>query len=193
MHTLLVSVLVVLLVGMWWVFVLRLLSELSGWRKLAAIFRAQHPPSGRCLRMQGGWVGDTLYTGRLTIYTSDEGLYVSIWPTFRFRQPPLLIPWNAMPFTIEGKSGGCFLDSSSLTSERHPSARCGSCPPSSVTCQTSNQSMKPTAGRVRSSTIVQTLRIRSCLLLAGRYKMLSSKSGLPYFSQWSTTTGPYHG
>jgi hypothetical protein len=96
MPTLLVSVLVVLLVGMWWVFVLWLLSELSGWRKLAAIFRAQHPPSGRCLRMQGGWVGDTLYTGCLTIYTSNEGLYVSIWPTFRFRQPPLLIPWNAI-------------------------------------------------------------------------------------------------
>jgi hypothetical protein len=96
MHTLLVSVLVVLLVGMWWVFVLWLLSELSGWRKLAAIFRAQHPPSGRCLPMQGGWVGDTLYTGCLTIYTSDEGLYVSIWPIFRFRQPPLLIPWSAI-------------------------------------------------------------------------------------------------
>jgi hypothetical protein len=72
MHTLLVSVLVVLFVDMWWVFVLWLLSELSGWRKLAAIFCAQHPPSGRCLRMQGGWVGDTLYTGCLTIYTSDE-------------------------------------------------------------------------------------------------------------------------
>ena len=56
MHTLLVSVLVVLLVGMGWVFVFWLLSELSGWRKLAAIFRAQRPPSSRCLPMQGGWL-----------------------------------------------------------------------------------------------------------------------------------------
>jgi len=96
MHTLLVSVLAVLLVGMWWVFVLWLLSELSGWRKLTAMFRAQHPPFGRRLPMQGGWVGDALYTRCLTIYTSDEGLYVSIWPIFRFRQPPLLIPWSAI-------------------------------------------------------------------------------------------------
>ena len=96
MQTLLVSVLVLLSVGLWWVFVLWLLSELSRWRKLAAVYRADRPPFGRCLPMQGGWVGDTLYTRCLTIYTSPEGLYVSLWPIFRFRQPPLFIPWGAI-------------------------------------------------------------------------------------------------
>ena len=96
MKTLIVSVLVVMLVGVWWVFVLWLLSELSGWRKLAAVYRAERPPSGRRLSMQGGWVGSTLYRGCLTIYTSHEGLYVSLWPVFRFREPPLFIPWSAI-------------------------------------------------------------------------------------------------
>lgn len=96
MHTLLVSALVLLLVGVWWIFVLWLLSELSGWPKLAAIYRAEQPPSGRRLLMQGGWVGSTWYRGCLTIYTSYEGLYVSLWPIFRFREPPLFIPWSAI-------------------------------------------------------------------------------------------------
>ena len=96
MHSLLVSVLVLLLVGMWWVFVLWLLSELSGWRKLAAVYRAQHAPNGKRFLMQTGKIGDTWYGRCLTIYTSGEGLYVSLWPVFRFRQPPLFIPWSAV-------------------------------------------------------------------------------------------------
>ena len=96
MHSLLVSVLVLLLVGMWWVFVLWLLAELSGWRKLAAVYRAQHAPHGKCFLMQTGKIGDTWYRRCLTIYTSGEGLYVSLWPVFRFRQPPLFIPWSAV-------------------------------------------------------------------------------------------------
>ena len=96
MHNLLVTALVVLVVGLWCLFVLWLLSELSGWRRVAALYRAQRPPSGRCILMSGGKIGDVWYRGCLTIYTSDEGLYLSIWPIFRFRQPPLFIPWSAV-------------------------------------------------------------------------------------------------
>ena len=28
------------------------------------------------------------------LYTSPEGLYLSVWPIFRFREPPLFIPWS---------------------------------------------------------------------------------------------------
>src|SRR5581483_1529962 len=96
MHSLMVSVLVPLLVATWWVFVLWLTSELSGWRKLAAVYRAQHRPNGKCFLIQSAKIGDMWYRGCLTIYTSGEGLYVSLWPVFRFRQPPLFIPWSAV-------------------------------------------------------------------------------------------------
>jgi hypothetical protein len=96
MHTVLVSALVLLLVGMWWVFVLWLLSELSGWRRLATVYRAQHVPNGKRFPMQTGKIGDNWYKGCLTVYTSGEGLYVSLWPTFRFREPPLFIPWSGV-------------------------------------------------------------------------------------------------
>jgi len=89
-------VLTVAFVSKWYVGVIALLSQLSGWSKLATVYRAQHPPSGRRLAMQGGKIGDVWYTRCLTIYVSHEGFYLSIWPIFRFRQPPLFIPWSAI-------------------------------------------------------------------------------------------------
>ncbi len=49
----LVFALVLLFVGMW-IAVLALFSQMSGWGKLAAVYRAQRPPSGRCFPIQGG-------------------------------------------------------------------------------------------------------------------------------------------
>jgi hypothetical protein len=77
-----------------WIGVAAALSHMSGWPKLAAVYRAQYPPSGRCFLLAGGKIGDVWYRGCLTIYTSPEGLYLSVWPIFRFREPPLFIPWS---------------------------------------------------------------------------------------------------
>jgi hypothetical protein len=77
-----------------WIGVMALLAYMSGWWKLAAVYRAQRPPSGRCFLLAGGKVGDVWYRGCLTVYASAEGLYLSVWPIFRFREPPLLIPWS---------------------------------------------------------------------------------------------------
>ena len=77
-----------------WIVVLALLSQMSDWPKLAATYRAQRPPSGKCLPLQGGKIGGVWYRGCLTIYTSEDGLYLSVWPIFRFREPPLFIPWT---------------------------------------------------------------------------------------------------
>jgi hypothetical protein len=77
-----------------WIGVLTLLSYSSGWAKLASVYCAQRAPSGRCFPMQGAKIGDVYYVGCLTIYTSHEGIYISVWPIFHFRDPPLFIPWS---------------------------------------------------------------------------------------------------
>jgi hypothetical protein len=77
-----------------WIGVMALLAYMSGWWKLAAVYRAQRPPSGTCFLLAGGKIGEVWYRGTLTIYTSPEGLYLSVWPIFRFREPPLFIPWS---------------------------------------------------------------------------------------------------
>jgi len=77
-----------------WIGVMALLSHMSGWPKLAAVYRARRPPSGRCFLFARGKVGEVWFNGCLTIYTSPEGLYLSVWPIFRFREPPLFIPWS---------------------------------------------------------------------------------------------------
>jgi hypothetical protein len=79
-----------------WIGTLAVFSHQSGWPKLAAVYRAERPPSGRCFSLQGGKIGAVRFRGCLTIYTSREGLYLSISPIFRFREPPLFIPWSAI-------------------------------------------------------------------------------------------------
>jgi hypothetical protein len=76
-----------------WIGVAAALAHLNGWPRLAAVYRARRPRSGRCFLPAGGKIGDVWYRGCLTIYTSREGLYLSVWPIFRFREPPLFIPW----------------------------------------------------------------------------------------------------
>jgi len=96
MKTLILAVLLPVVFVAMWAGVLAMLSHMSGWSQLAALYRAQRPPAGRCILMSGGKIGDVWYRGCLTIYTSDQGLYVSVWPIFRFREPPLFIPWSAI-------------------------------------------------------------------------------------------------
>jgi len=79
-----------------WCAVSMVLSTIGGWRRLAESFPARRPPSGKRFFMQGGKVGSVSYSGCLTIYTSPEGLYLSVWPMFRLGHPPLLIPWDAI-------------------------------------------------------------------------------------------------
>ncbi len=69
------------------------LSLAGGWRRLAADYAAHEKPPGDFRRFQAvrlRWVG---YNGCLTIGVCREGLYLAVWPIFRFCHPPLLIPW----------------------------------------------------------------------------------------------------
>lgn len=81
-------------VGMWCAVSL-VLSTIGGWRRLAESFPARGQPSGKRFFMQGGKVGLVTYSACLTIYSSSEGLYLSVWLPFRLGHPPLFIPWNA--------------------------------------------------------------------------------------------------
>lgn len=84
-------------VGMW-CFVSKMISSTSGWSRLAETFPARNPPSGKRFFMQGGRVGSARYSGVLNIYTSQEGLYLSVMFLFRVGTPPLFIPWSAIRY-----------------------------------------------------------------------------------------------
>jgi hypothetical protein len=82
-------------VGMWCAVSL-ILSTIGGWRRLAKSYPVRGQPSGRRFSMQGGTVGQVNYSACLTIYTSSQGLYLSILFPFRPGHPPLFIPWDAV-------------------------------------------------------------------------------------------------
>lgn len=70
------------------------LARAGGWTALARQYRCDGVPEGEKFSFQFaefGWVG---YNGCVTIRISTEGLYLAIWPVFRFSHPPLLIPWS---------------------------------------------------------------------------------------------------
>jgi hypothetical protein len=75
-----------------WCAICLLLSVIGGWRRLAERFPARSQPSGTRYVMQRARVGLANYKGCLTIYSSHEGLFLSVWPIFRPGHPPLFIP-----------------------------------------------------------------------------------------------------
>jgi hypothetical protein len=77
-------------IGLWCAICL-LLSVIGGWRRLAQRFPARSQPSGTRYGMQRARVGPVRYGGCLTIYSSQEGLFISIWLPFRLGHPPLFI------------------------------------------------------------------------------------------------------
>lgn len=93
--TILDVVLISCFIGMWCSICL-FLSMLGGWNRLAKIFRTPSAPSGKRFVMQSGRVGLVNYSGCLTIYSSSEGLYLSVWFLFRLGHSPLFIPWDAV-------------------------------------------------------------------------------------------------
>jgi len=71
----------------------------SGWRGLAARFRASHTPPGRKFSMQRALINSARFGGVLTFIVGPEGLYLRLWPLFGLfglAAPPLLIPWSEL-------------------------------------------------------------------------------------------------
>lgn len=78
-----------------------LLAEMSGWPALARQFRADQRPAGKRLRRQVVSLGPTHESGVTRIITGPAGLYLDVHPLFRFRRPPLLLPWSAVRYRSE--------------------------------------------------------------------------------------------
>lgn len=71
------------------------ISFIGGWTTLAKRFRLGQPFVGEKWRGQSAqmrWIAG--YGNCLTLGCSPQGLYLAIMPLFRFRHPPLLIPWD---------------------------------------------------------------------------------------------------
>jgi hypothetical protein len=84
-----------------WLGVGALLARLSGWSALSAKFPCEVTPAG------GRAIGQVVAIGAINernvtwVIVSSSGLYLSaIWP-FRFRRPPVLVPWRHVRYVSE--------------------------------------------------------------------------------------------
>jgi hypothetical protein len=78
-----------------WLLVSAVISLIGGWTKLAGAFRLGEPFVGQQWKGQSGqmrWIAG--YGNCLTVGCNTEGLYLATMPLFRFRHPPLLVPWS---------------------------------------------------------------------------------------------------
>ncbi len=76
-----------------WMFVLTMVSHLSGWKKLAQRFPAKGSETGKTFRFQSAYIGWAQYSGVLTFVINPNGLGLSAVFPFRFGHPAVFIPW----------------------------------------------------------------------------------------------------
>ena len=78
-----------------WLLVGGALTQLGGWPTLARYYRAKGPrPPGQRLREQVVGMGVVSEHGITRLIPTLAGLYIYSHLLFRFRRPPLLIPWD---------------------------------------------------------------------------------------------------
>ena len=78
-----------------WLLVSAVISYIGGWTTLAKRFRLRVPFVGERWTGRSGqmrWIAG--YGNCLTVGCNPHGLYLAMMPLFRFRHPPLLIPWE---------------------------------------------------------------------------------------------------
>jgi hypothetical protein len=78
-----------------WLLVSAVISFTGGWATLATRFRLKVPFMGGRWTGQSGqmrWIAS--YGNCLTVGGNAQGLYLATMLLFRFRHPPLLIPWE---------------------------------------------------------------------------------------------------
>ncbi len=96
---------VLLLVLLLWLGICALLARAGGWSTLAGPYRAKYPVVGERFRFVSASMGSERlpvhYRGCLFIVVNRHGLHISVLFPFRFRSPPLFIPWSAVESVTE--------------------------------------------------------------------------------------------
>lgn len=92
--------------GAMWFGVVGLIGSLGGWGALAARYPAQPDESGHLFAMASASLGRGLlpmnYNGCLKVRLGNAGIGLSVLLPFRFRHPPLTIPWTAVESCQQG-------------------------------------------------------------------------------------------
>jgi len=81
-----------------WLFVCTLLAEISRWPALARRFPGGQRPSGTVLRGQVVGVGLVGENNVTYLVPTPIGLYMYAHFLFRFRRPPVLLPWSEVRY-----------------------------------------------------------------------------------------------
>lgn len=85
-----------------WLGVVLLLSLLSGWSRLAKIYRSRDSFAGEQWHFVSGQLRNFVnYRNCLTVGANADGLYLSILFPFRAGHPPLFIPWSDITVSEE--------------------------------------------------------------------------------------------
>jgi hypothetical protein len=77
-------------------------ARLSGWNRLARLYRAPDEPAGRRFERVTFCMNARCYRRIGTIAMGSEGLHMQLHPLFRFLHPPLLIPWRNLKTSPAG-------------------------------------------------------------------------------------------
>lgn len=103
-----------------WLGITGMLAALGGWSELARLYREPEGTvraplqrfSMASLDLRRGWLPLPVnYSNCMVLEVAREGLHLRPWPVFRFRHPPLFIPWPQM----ERLQPGAFLFFRTLT------------------------------------------------------------------------------
>jgi hypothetical protein len=74
------------------------IARFGGWAALAARYRVEKLPAGKCYYFQSASFSAAglpcNYGSCLTMIVSERGLGLVVFPIFRLGHPPLLIPWS---------------------------------------------------------------------------------------------------
>ena len=88
-----IPIFLVAFVGLW-LFVITILSYVSGWAALARQYQFSGTFEGQTWKWQSGVMRGTNFNNCLTIGSSFRGLYLAVIAPLRFRSPSLLVPWS---------------------------------------------------------------------------------------------------
>ncbi len=81
---------------LFWIFVVWLISHLSGWQKLAKRYPATLPPQGKRMGGQTLLMGFSRYSNTMEMVVNSTGIWMQPKWLFRAGHKPVFIPWSEL-------------------------------------------------------------------------------------------------